>query len=61
MTTQRQKRAIKFCETILDIEFTGDINNYQHVNWFLSSFLEDAKNQYNELLAEYQSYLWDKL
>lgn len=43
MTTDRQKRAVRFCETWLNVDFKGDINNYNEVSSFLSCNLEAAK------------------
>jgi hypothetical protein len=50
MTTNRQKEAIKFCESILNIKFEGDLNDYHQVSTFLGKYLEYAK----ELRDEFQ-------
>nr|DAY45804.1 MAG TPA: Ribosomal protein L17 [Crassvirales sp.] len=59
MTTPRQKAAVHFCERLLKITFSGDINNRTQVSDFLSVNLEDAKNLFSEIAAEYKSYIWD--
>lgn len=42
-TTEKQKRAIGFCETFLDVKFTGDKEDFQRVSNFLSKYLDKAK------------------
>ena len=59
MTTDKQKAAVHFCEQWLNITFNGDINNFQQVSNFLSEYLEEAKNLYDEVKCEYEAYLWD--
>lgn len=59
MTTNRQKAAVHFCEQWLHVTFEGDINDFQQVSHFLSIYLDEAKNLYNEVRCEYESYLWD--
>lgn len=59
MTTGKQKAAVHFCEQWLNITFNGDINNFQQVSYFLSAYLDDAKQLYEEVKCEYESYLWD--
>jgi hypothetical protein len=59
MTTNRQKAAVHFCEQWLDITFNGDIENRYEVSAFLSEYLQEAKDLYNELRCEYEAYLWD--
>lgn len=56
-TTDRQKRAVKFCEAWLQIEFKGDIENSIQVSRFLSLYLETAKLQAMELACEYEAYI----
>lgn len=46
MTTDRQKRAVHFCEKVLEIKFIGDINDYNLVSRFLSKNLKLAKETY---------------
>lgn len=43
MTTERQKRAVRFCEAMTDAEFEGDINDFNAVSAFLSEHLDHAK------------------
>lgn len=59
MVTNKQKEAIQFTCTVLQIEFIGNINNKNDVSLFLSEYLDEAKNLYEELQADYNSYLWD--
>lgn len=58
-STDRQKAAIHFCESWLQIKFTGNINDFYEVSDFLSEYLELAKDQYTEIKCEYEAYLWD--
>lgn len=60
MTTPRQKAAVHFCEQWLNITFEGNINNHTQVSLFLAEYLQEAKNLYDEIRCEYESYLWDK-
>ena len=59
MTTNRQKAAVHFCEQWLNVTFNGDINNFKQLSYFLSNYLDDAKQLYDEIQCEYESYLWD--
>lgn len=59
MTTDKQKAAVRFCEQWLHITFEGNINDFYQVNYFLSIYLDEAKNLYDEVKYEYESYLWD--
>ena len=59
-STERQKAAVKFVEEWLDITFTGDINSFCEVSDFLSEYLDEAKQLYNEIHDEYTSYVWSK-
>lgn len=59
MTTGKQKAAVHFCEQWLNITFNGDINDFRQINYFLAAYLEDAKQLYEEVKCEYESYLWD--
>ena len=58
-TTKRQKATVHFCEQWLNITFEGDIENKYQVSLFLQEYLQDAKNLYDEVKCEYESYLWD--
>ena len=57
--TDRQKAAVHFCKEWLNITFEGDIENKYQVSLFLQEYLQDAKNLYNEVKCEYESYLWE--
>lgn len=59
MTTNKQKAAVQFCEQWLDITFEGDIENKYQVSIFLSEYLQEAKDLYNEIRCEYEAYLWE--
>lgn len=54
-STLRQIAAVHFCESILNIQFTGDINNKVQCSNFLSIYLADAKQLYVELSCEYET------
>ena len=45
MTTDKQKRAILFCNKVLSEKFEGDINNFREVSDYLSQHLEEAKKK----------------
>ena len=45
MTTDRQKRAIMFCNKILPDKFHGDIDNFKEVSLYLSQHLAEAKEK----------------
>lgn len=51
MTTQRQKRAVAFCESMCDVEFQGDINDFLTVSAFLSEHLDYAKEVADECMG----------
>ena len=55
-TTDRQKAAVHFCESWLQIEFEGNINNRTQVSQFLSEYLDEAKMTCEELTCEYEAY-----
>lgn len=59
MTTSRQKAAVHFCEQWLYVTFEGNINNYHEVSNFLSEYLDEAKNLFEEIRCEYEAYLSD--
>ena len=47
MTTDKQKRAIAFCNEQCDEKFTGDIDNFAEVSKYLSNHLAQAKERGN--------------
>ena len=59
-STARQRAAVKFVEEWLDITFNGDINNFYEVSDFLSEYLDEAKQMYDEIYCEYTSYAFGK-
>ena len=59
MTTNKQKAAVHFCEQWLDITFEGNIEDKYQVSNFLSEYLQEAKDLYNEIRCEYEAYLWE--
>ena len=59
-STEKQKAAIEFIEKWLDVTFTGDINNFYEVSDFLSEYLDEAKQIYDEIYNEYTSYTSSK-
>lgn len=59
MTTNKQKAAVQFCEQWLDITFEGNIEDKYQVSIFLSEYLQEAKDLYNEIRCEYEAYLWE--
>ena len=59
-STARQKGAVKFVEEWLNITFTGNINDFYEVSDFLSEYLDEAKQMYDEVYHEYTSYIFSK-
>ena len=59
-STTRQKGAVKFVEEWLNITFTGNINDFYEVSDFLSEYLDEAKQMYDEVYNEYTSYIFSK-
>ena len=58
-TTKRQRAAVHFCEQWLNITFEGNIEDKYQVSIFLGEYLQEAKDLYDEVRCEYESYLWD--
>lgn len=48
-STERQKKAVAFCECFTDGKFEGDIDDFYEVSEFLSIWLEYAKSMYHEV------------
>lgn len=59
-STARQKGAVKFVEEWLNITFAGNINDFYEVSDFLSEYLDEAKQMYDEVYNEYTSYIFSK-
>ena len=55
MTTQRQKKAIRFCEVWLKVTFEGDLNNFNDVSNFLTIYLDSAKATAEDAISSYYS------
>lgn len=49
MTTERQKKAVRFCETWTDNVFEEDINDFNAVSASLAENLDNAKCIADEL------------
>jgi hypothetical protein len=60
-STGKQRAAVKFCEHMLNVTFDGDINSFNDCNMFLGMYLDDAKNLYDEIKCEYETYILDKI
>lgn len=56
MITDKQKSAVSLCEEMLDVTFSGDLENEEQVNEFLCTYLQDALIMYDELSCEYEAY-----
>ena len=41
------------------MDFINNIEDKYQVSNFLSEYLQEAKNLYNEIRCEYEAYLWD--
>lgn len=59
--TTKQKLAIRYCEKWLNINFNDNIEDFYDCYYFLSSFLEDAKDRERELTCEYNAYIIERL
>ena len=59
-STARQKGDVEFVEEWLNITFTGNINDFYEVSDFLSEYLDEAKQMYDEVYNEYTSYIFSK-
>ena len=57
-STKRQQAAVRYCELWLDIKFNGDIESFNNCSYFLSVYLELAKQTKMELSCEYEAYIW---
>ena len=53
--TAKQQSAVRWTSYILGIEFTGNINSGLSCSEFLSQYLEQAKQFYLEIKADYES------
>lgn len=60
-STPKQKAALAFCEGILDVEYTGDREDFYEVSEYLAEYLDEAKSLYTELQCEFESYYNDLL
>ena len=54
--TTKQKQAISFVESMLNIQFKGNINNFQDVYLFLSRYLDQAK-EIHQIVLENSSII----
>lgn len=57
-STPKQQAAVRYCEQWLYVEFDGDINNFEDCSYFLSLYLDEAKQTERELSCEYEAYIW---
>lgn len=51
----QKKRQIDFIEFVLDVEFEGDLDDNEYVNWFIDSYLDAAKDIMNDAISSYYS------
>lgn len=58
-STERQQKAVRYCEQWLYVEFDGDINSFDDRSLFLDIYLEDAKQTEMELSCEFETYIWE--
>lgn len=54
-STARQQSAVRWVSYIFGIRFTGNINSGLSCSEFLSQYLEQAKQFYTEIKADYES------
>lgn len=57
-STERQQKAVRYCEQWLYVEFDGNINSFDDCSLFLGIYLEDAKQTEMELSCEFEAYIW---
>lgn len=61
VSTERQQKAVKWCEMVLsvmsgqDFKFEGDINKFSDCSSFLSRHLEECKSFMMEIACEYEA------
>lgn len=61
-STERQQKAVKWCEMVLstmcgqDFKFEGNIHSFSDCSLFLSKYLEDCKSFMMEIACEYSAY-----
>ena len=55
-STQRQRDAVEFCEEILGVIFEGNIESSTDCSYFLTMYLDDAKEAYEESQCEYGEF-----
>ena len=60
-STERQRRAVRYCEKWLNIKFAGDINHFQACSDFLSHYLDLAKATQEQQEIEYPDWLINDL
>lgn len=58
-STNRQQKAVRYCEHWLVIEFEGNIDDFYDCSLFLRNYLDDAKQTERELYCEYMAYIND--
>lgn len=60
-STERQQKAVKWCEMVLsamhgeDMKFPGDIHSFEECSNFLGKYLEDCKSFMMELECEFRA------
>ena len=59
MTTEKQRRAVAFCERWLNIKFNENVNDFEKVSRFLSINLDYAKAIYIDAYCSYQGFMND--
>lgn len=55
-STQRQRAAVEFCEEMLGVIFEDDIESSTDCSDFLTMYLDDAKEVYEEAQCEYGEF-----
>ena len=55
-STQRQRKAVRFCEEILGVVFKDNIESSIDCRDFLSMYLDNAKEVYVNIQCEYGEF-----
>lgn len=55
-STQRQRDAVEFCEEMLGVIFEDNIESSTDCSDFLTMYLDDAKEAYEESQCEYGEF-----
>lgn len=58
-STEKQQYDVRYCEEQLNIDFEGNLQNYDECQSFINIYLKDAKQVEMELSCEFEAYIWE--